>query len=121
VVRNKARLVAQVFSQKEGIDYDETFTLVARLETIRILLVISVAKGIKLHQMDVKSAFLNGVCWHLFKANKHAEELLAVPPRCTGQTGTGHRSDRCRREDLTRDQRRSPGQDPVGAVHAGLS
>jgi hypothetical protein len=61
VVRNKSRLVAQGFSQKEGIDYEETFAPVARLEAIRILLTFSVAKGFKLHQMDVKSAFLNGV------------------------------------------------------------
>jgi hypothetical protein len=61
VVRNQSRLVAQGFSQKEGIDYEETFAPVARLESIRILLAFSVAKGFKLHQMDVKSAFLNGV------------------------------------------------------------
>jgi hypothetical protein len=61
VVRNKTRLAAQGFSQKEGIDYEVTFAPVARLEAIRILLAFSVAKGFKLHQMDVKSAFLNGV------------------------------------------------------------
>jgi hypothetical protein len=61
VVKNKSRLVAQGFSQKEGINYEETFAPVARLEAIRILLAFSVAKGFKLHQMDVKSAFLNGV------------------------------------------------------------
>jgi hypothetical protein len=61
VVRNKLRLVAQGFSQKEGIDYEEAFAPVARLEAIRILLAFSVAKGFKLHQMDVKSAFLNSV------------------------------------------------------------
>jgi hypothetical protein len=61
VVRNKSRLVAQGFNQKEGIDYEETFAPVARLEAIRILLDFSLAKGFKLHQMDVKSAFLNGV------------------------------------------------------------
>jgi hypothetical protein len=61
VVRNKSRLVAQGYSQKEGIDYEETFAPVARLEAIRILLAFSVAKGFKLYQMDVKSAFLNGV------------------------------------------------------------
>jgi hypothetical protein len=49
VVRNKSRLVAQGFSQKEGIDYEETFAPVARLEVIRILLAFSVAKGFKLH------------------------------------------------------------------------
>jgi hypothetical protein len=61
VVRNKSRLVAQGFSQKEEIDYEETFAPVARLEAIRISLAFSVAKGFKLHQMDVKSAFLFGV------------------------------------------------------------
>jgi hypothetical protein len=61
VVRNKSRLVSQGFSQKEGIDYEETFAPVAHLEAIRILLAFFVVKGFKLHQMDVKSAFLNGV------------------------------------------------------------
>jgi hypothetical protein len=61
VVRNKSGLGSQGFSQKEGIDYEETFSLVARLEAIRILLAFSVAKGFKLHQMDVKNAFLDGV------------------------------------------------------------
>jgi hypothetical protein len=61
MVRNKSRFVAQGFSQKEGIDYEETFAPVARLEAIRILLDFFMAKGFKLHQMDVKSAFLNGV------------------------------------------------------------
>jgi hypothetical protein len=60
VVRNKSRLVAQGFSQKEGIDYEETFAPVARLEAIRILLAFSMAKGFRLYQMDVKSALLNG-------------------------------------------------------------
>jgi hypothetical protein len=60
VVRNKSRLVAQGYSQKEGIDYEETFAPVAHLEVIRILLDFSVAKGFELYQMDVKSAFLNG-------------------------------------------------------------
>jgi hypothetical protein len=60
VVRNKSRLVAQGYSHKEGIDYEETFAPVARLEAIRILLAFSMAKGFKLYQMDVKSVFLNG-------------------------------------------------------------
>ncbi|WVZ89341.1 hypothetical protein U9M48_035762 [Paspalum notatum var. saurae] len=59
VVRNKARLVAQGFCQKEGIDYEETFAPVARLEAIRILLAFAASKGFKLQQMDVKSTFLN--------------------------------------------------------------
>ena len=60
VVRNKARLVAQGFSQVEGLDFDETFAPVARLEAIRILLAFAASKGFRLYQMDVKSAFLNG-------------------------------------------------------------
>ncbi|WCJ31680.1 Retrovirus-related Pol polyprotein from transposon RE1 [Euphorbia peplus] len=60
VVRNKARLVAQGYSQQEGIDYGETFAPVARLEAIRILCAFASYKGFKLFQMDVKSAFLNG-------------------------------------------------------------
>jgi hypothetical protein len=60
VVRNKSRLVAQGHSEKEEIDYEEAFAPVARLETIRIFLAFFIAKGFKLYQMDVKSAFLNG-------------------------------------------------------------
>ncbi|WVZ63473.1 hypothetical protein U9M48_013100 [Paspalum notatum var. saurae] len=60
VVRNKARLIAQGFCHKEGIDYEETFAPIAHLEAIRILLAFAASKGFKLQQMDVKSAFLNG-------------------------------------------------------------
>jgi len=60
VVRNKARLVAKVYNQEEGIDFDKTFVPVARLEAIRILLAFASHMGIKLFQMDVKCAFLNG-------------------------------------------------------------
>jgi hypothetical protein len=61
VVRNKAHLVAQGYSQVEGLDFGETFTLVAHLEAIRILLAFTASKGFKLYQMNIKSAFLNGV------------------------------------------------------------
>jgi hypothetical protein len=61
VVRNKARLVAQGYSQVEGLDFGKTFAPVARLEAIRILLAFAASKGFKLYQVDVKSAFLNGV------------------------------------------------------------
>nr|GEX94119.1 zf-CCHC domain-containing protein/UBN2 domain-containing protein [Tanacetum cinerariifolium] len=60
VSRNKARLVAQGYNQQECIDYDETYALVARLESIRILLPYACALDFKLFQMDVKSAFLDG-------------------------------------------------------------
>ena len=55
----KARLAAQGFSQKSGTDYDETFTPVARLESVRALIALSVQQGLKLHQVDVTTAFLN--------------------------------------------------------------
>ena len=61
VIRNKSRLVAQGYTQVEGIDFDETFAPVARLESIRILLVIATHLNFKLYQMDAKSAFLNGM------------------------------------------------------------
>jgi hypothetical protein len=61
VVQNKARLVAQGYNQIKGIDFDETFAPVARLESIRILLSIACHLGFKLYQMDVKSALLNDI------------------------------------------------------------
>jgi hypothetical protein len=72
VYRNKARLVAQSYNQQEGIEYAETFAPVARLESIRILLAYACAHNFKLFQMDVKSAFLNGVI--------NEEVYVAQPP-----------------------------------------
>ena len=60
VTRNKARLVVKGYLQVEGLDFDETYAPVARLESIRILLAYATYHGFKLYQMDVKSAFLNG-------------------------------------------------------------
>jgi hypothetical protein len=56
-VRNKARLVAQGYSQVEGLDFGETFAPVAHLGAIRILLAFAASKRFKFYQMDVKSAF----------------------------------------------------------------
>jgi hypothetical protein len=72
VVRNKARLVAQGYSQVEGLDFGETFAPVACLEAIRILLAFATSKGLKLYQMNVKSVFLNGVI--------HEEVYVRQPP-----------------------------------------
>ncbi|GKB32030.1 retrovirus-related pol polyprotein from transposon TNT 1-94 [Tanacetum coccineum] len=97
VSRNKARLVAQGYNQQEGIDYDKTYALVARLESIRILLTYACALDFKLFQMDVKSAFLN--CFineevyvaqplgfidfekpdHVYKINKALDGLKQAP------------------------------------------
>ena len=60
IVRNKARLVAQGYTQIKGIDFEEIFAPVARLEGIRVTLAFASYKNFKLFQMDVKSAFLNG-------------------------------------------------------------
>jgi hypothetical protein len=60
VVLNKARLVAKGYSQVEGLNFGETFTPVARLKVIRLLLAYSSLNDIKLYQMDVNSDFLNG-------------------------------------------------------------
>jgi hypothetical protein len=60
-VRNKARLLAQGFSQIEGLDFVKTFSPVTHLEAIRILLAFAASKGFKIYQMDMKSAFLNDV------------------------------------------------------------
>ncbi|GJY99517.1 ribonuclease H-like domain-containing protein [Tanacetum coccineum] len=60
VVKNKARLVAQWFRQEEGIDYDEVFAPVARIEAIRLFLAFASFMGFSVYQMDVKSAFLYG-------------------------------------------------------------
>jgi hypothetical protein len=54
-------LVAQGYTQVECVDFDETFAPIARLESIRILLAVAYTLGFKLYQMDIKSAFLNGV------------------------------------------------------------
>jgi len=61
ITRNKARLVAKEYNQAEGIDYDETFAPVERLEVVRLLLAFACMSGFKLFQMDGKSAFLNGI------------------------------------------------------------
>ncbi|GAA0154676.1 transmembrane signal receptor [Lithospermum erythrorhizon] len=61
VIRNKARLVAQGYTQVEGIDFEETFAPVARIEAIRLLLALACLLKFKLYQMDVKTAFLNGL------------------------------------------------------------
>ncbi|GJY86604.1 retrovirus-related pol polyprotein from transposon TNT 1-94 [Tanacetum coccineum] len=60
VLKNKARLVAQGFRQEEGIDFEESFAPVARIEAIRIFVANATHKNMTIYQMDVKTAFLNG-------------------------------------------------------------
>nr|GFA08406.1 hypothetical protein [Tanacetum cinerariifolium] len=61
VIRNKVRLVAVGYSQQEGIEYDETFALVARIKAIRLFLAYAAHKDFTVFQMDVKTSFLNGI------------------------------------------------------------
>ncbi|GKE02122.1 retrovirus-related pol polyprotein from transposon TNT 1-94, partial [Tanacetum coccineum] len=60
VVKNKARLVAQGFKQEEGIDFEESFAPVSRIEAIHIFVANTAHKNMMIYQMDVKTAFLNG-------------------------------------------------------------
>ncbi|GKC76347.1 retrovirus-related pol polyprotein from transposon TNT 1-94, partial [Tanacetum coccineum] len=60
VIRNKARLVAKGYAQEEGVDFEESFAPVARLEAVRIFVAHAAHKSFPIYQMDVKMAFLNG-------------------------------------------------------------
>ena len=60
IVKHKVRLVAKGYAQRHGVDYDEVFAPVARIETVRLLLALAAQSGWEVHHMDVKSAFLNG-------------------------------------------------------------
>jgi len=61
VDKHKARLVVKGYKQKHRIDYEENFAPIARMETVRAILAIAAQYKLKVHQMDVKSAFLNAV------------------------------------------------------------
>jgi len=82
IVRNKARLVAKGYNQEEGIDYDETYALVVRIEVVRLLLAYACLSGFMLFQMDVKSAFLNGFI--------NEEVYVTQPPRFGDHKLPGH-------------------------------
>ncbi|CAA6674803.1 unnamed protein product [Spirodela intermedia] len=60
VAKYKARLVVKGYAQRQGIDYDEVFAPVARLDTVRLLIALAAHEGWEVHHMDVKSAFWNG-------------------------------------------------------------
>ena len=74
VVRNKARLVCKGYSQ-QGVDYEETFASIARIEALRMFLAYAANKNFKVYQMDVKSSFLNGE----LKEEVYIEQLEGFP------------------------------------------
>ncbi|GKA39283.1 putative ribonuclease H-like domain-containing protein [Tanacetum coccineum] len=103
VIKNKARLVAQGYTQEEGIDYDEVFAPIARIEAIRLFLAYASFKDFMVYQMDVKSTFLYGkieeevyVCQPLgfeepdfpdrvYKVEKALYGLHQAPKACTDE------------------------------------
>ena len=60
IIKHKARLVAKGYVQRHGVDFDEVFALVARMESVRVILILAAQLNWSVHHMDVKSAFLNG-------------------------------------------------------------
>jgi Reverse transcriptase (RNA-dependent DNA polymerase) len=97
IERYKARLVAKGYTQTYGIDYHETFAPVTKMNTLRILLSITVNNGWTLHQMDVKNAFLQGTL--------EEEVYMNLPP--------GHRKENvhnlvCRLKKLIYGLKQSP-------------
>ena len=87
MICNKARLVAQGYSQMEGVDYDATFAPVTRMESIRILLALACHLKFKLYQMDVKTTFLNGL---LKKDIYVAQPKEFIDPHFLNQIGRAH-------------------------------
>nr|GFA95260.1 hypothetical protein [Tanacetum cinerariifolium] len=89
VIRNKSRLVAKGYAQKEGVDFEESFTLVARLEAVRLFIAYATHKSFTIYQMDLKTAFLYGplkeevficqslqFCWSQTSHTKSSDEIL---------------------------------------------
>ena len=81
-VRNKARHVTKGYNQLEGIDYDENDAPIARMEAIRIFLAYAAHKNIKVHQMDVKSVFLNGESEEVYLQQPLGFECQELPKHC---------------------------------------
>jgi hypothetical protein len=81
IIKHKARLVAKGYAQREGVDFDEVFAPVERIETVRLLIALAAQKGWQIHHIDVKSAFLNG--------DLVEEVYVQQPPRFAVEGGNG--------------------------------
>ncbi|GKB69094.1 retrovirus-related pol polyprotein from transposon TNT 1-94 [Tanacetum coccineum] len=79
VLKNKARLVAKGYRQEEGIDFEESFAPIARIEAIRIFIANAANKNMTIYQMDVKTAFLNGELREVAKpTEKHLHAIKRI-------------------------------------------
>ena len=89
IVRHKARLVPQGYSQRPGLDYEETFSPVARFESVQAVLALAAQMDLKIHQMDVATAFLNGKLQELVYMNQpkgfveNSKEKMVCRLRCS--------------------------------------
>ena len=77
-VHFKCRLVAQGYSQVEGVDYEEKFAPVARFRSIRTLLAVGVQRGMKIYEMDIVTSFLNGTLKEeIYVISQEKEEIIS--------------------------------------------
>lgn len=82
IVKHKAHLIVKGYVQKQGVDYEEVFTPVTRLETVRLLLALVAKNGWEVHHLDVKTAFLNG---------ELQEEVYVIQPEGFEKEGEEHK------------------------------
>jgi hypothetical protein len=82
IVKHKARLVTKGYAQKQGVDCDEVFAPVARIEIVRILLALAAHGDWEVHHMDVKSAFLNDLHEQVLYTNHLVSQILNFLGRC---------------------------------------